>query len=61
MALMKSMRNSMKTILLILVFAFVLTIVVDWGMGGFKSNAPQGVIAKVDGQSTAKHLYVQQD
>ncbi len=51
MALMKSMRNSMKTILLILVFAFVLTIVVDWGMGGFKSNAPQGVIAKVDGQS----------
>lgn len=51
MALMKSMRNSMKTILLILVFAFILTIVLDWGMGGFQSSAPQGVIAKVDGQS----------
>lgn len=50
MALMKSMRNSMKTILLILVVAFILTIIVDWGMGGFKSNQPRGVIAKVDGQ-----------
>ena len=51
MALMKSMRKSMKTILLILVFAFILTIIVDWGMGGFKSNQPRGVIAKVDGQA----------
>jgi parvulin-like peptidyl-prolyl isomerase len=51
MALMKSMRNSMKTILLFLVFAFILTIIVDWGMGGFKSKQPRGVIAKVDGQA----------
>lgn len=51
MALMNRMRDSMKTILLILVVAFILTIIVDWGMGGFKSNQPRGVIAKVDGEA----------
>ncbi len=50
MALMNRMRESMKTILLILVVAFILTIIVDWGMGGFQSNQPRGIIAEVDGQ-----------
>ncbi len=49
MALMNRMRSSMKTILLILVVAFVLTIIVDWGMGGFQSNQPRGIIGEVDG------------
>ena len=50
MALMNRMRENTKNILLILVFAFIATIIFDWGMGGFKGKQPQGVIAKVDGQ-----------
>lgn len=50
MAVMNKMRESMKTILLILVLAFIATIIFDWGMGGFKSRRPQGVIAQVNGQ-----------
>ena len=50
MAVMNKMRESMKTILLILVLAFVATIIFDWGMGGFQSRHPQGVIAQVNGQ-----------
>ena len=50
MAVMNKMRESMKTILLILVLAFVATIIFDWGMGGFQSRRPQGVIAQVNGQ-----------
>ncbi len=50
MALMNRMRENTKTILMILVFAFILTIIIDWGMGGFKSRQPKGVIAVVNGQ-----------
>ncbi|MBN1559868.1 peptidylprolyl isomerase [candidate division KSB1 bacterium] len=39
----------MKTILLILVLAFIATIIFDWGMGGFQGRRPQGVIAQVNG------------
>ncbi len=49
MAVMNKMRESMKTILLILVLAFVATIIFDWGMGGFQGRRPQGVIARVNG------------
>jgi peptidyl-prolyl cis-trans isomerase D len=49
MALMNRMRENTKTILMILVFAFILTIIIDWGMGGFKQNQPRGIIAVVDG------------
>ncbi len=49
MAVMNKMRESMKTILIILVLAFVATIIFDWGMGGFQSGTPQGVIAEVNG------------
>ena len=48
MAVMNRMRENTKTILLIVVFAFMLTIIIDWGMGGFKSNQPRGVIASVN-------------
>ncbi len=49
MAVMNKMRESMKTILMILVLAFVATIIFDWGMGGFRGGKPQGVIAEVNG------------
>lgn len=49
MAVMNKMRESMKTILMILVLAFVATIIFDWGMGGFQGGTPQGVIAQVNG------------
>ena len=50
MAVMNKMRESMKTILMILVLAFLATIVFDWGMGGFRGRGPKrGVIAQVNG------------
>ena len=50
MAVMNKLRGSMKSILLILVAAFIATIIFDWGMGGFQSGRPQGVIAEVNGE-----------
>jgi peptidyl-prolyl cis-trans isomerase D len=51
MAVMNKMRESMKTILMILVFAFIATIIFDWGMGGFRGKRrPQGIIAQVNGE-----------
>ena len=49
MAVMNRMRENMKTILIILVVAFMLTIIIDWGMGGFKLGHKQGVIGVVNG------------
>lgn len=49
MAVMSKMRENMKTILLILVFAFILTIIIDWGAGGLKSVPKPGVIGIVNG------------
>ncbi|NIA28283.1 MAG: hypothetical protein GWP06_00040 [Actinobacteria bacterium] len=48
MAVMNRMRENTKTILLILVFAFILTIIFSWGMGGLKRNQPRGIIASVN-------------
>jgi hypothetical protein len=49
MAVMNKMRENTKTILLILVFAFILTIIIDWGAGGLKSGPKRGVIGIVNG------------
>ena len=53
MALMAKMRENTKTILIILVAAFLATIIFSWGMGGLKcgpgASLQQGVIAKVNG------------
>ena len=57
MAVMNKMRESMKTILLILVLAFVATIIFDWGMGGFQSRRPQGVIAQVNGNDISSEEF----
>ncbi|MDZ7391486.1 MAG: peptidylprolyl isomerase [candidate division KSB1 bacterium] len=55
------MRQSMKTILMILVLAFLATIVFEWGMGGLKcgtsSRFQQGVIAVVNGQDITREQY----
>ncbi|MBD3377713.1 hypothetical protein GF406_21975 [candidate division KSB1 bacterium] len=50
MAVMNRMRENTKNILLILVFAFIATIIFDWGMGGFQGPRGRNVIAKVEGQ-----------
>ena len=50
MAVMNKLRESMKTILLILVLAFLATIIFNWGMGGFKGRRPRGVIGQVNGE-----------
>jgi len=59
MAIMHRMRQNTKIILMILVFAFILTIIFSWGMGGFKGGkAQQGVIAEVNGDEiSAKEFY----
>jgi peptidyl-prolyl cis-trans isomerase D len=46
--MMKEMRQNMPLIMWILVIAFLVTIVVSWGAGGFRGSGPkQGVIAEV--------------
>jgi peptidyl-prolyl cis-trans isomerase D len=59
MAVMNRMRENTKTTLLILVFAFMLTIIIDWGMGGFKSGQKPGVIATVNGVDISGEQYNQ--
>lgn len=50
--MLQSLRNNMKLILLIVLIAFLATIVFSWGMGGFKSRnkAQQGIVGVVAGQ-----------
>jgi peptidyl-prolyl cis-trans isomerase D len=51
--MMQTLRNNMKYILLVVLLSFLLTIVVSWGMGGFRdrsSGAEQGIIGVVNGQ-----------
>lgn len=45
--MMTTLRSQMKTILWILVIAFLATIVFSWGMGGFKERVQPGVIGKI--------------
>ncbi|MDZ7725891.1 MAG: SurA N-terminal domain-containing protein [candidate division KSB1 bacterium] len=58
MAIMNRMRQNTKIILMILVFAFILTIIFSWGMGGFEGRRQKGVIAEVNGDEiSAKEYY----
>ena len=60
MAVMNKMRQNTKSILLVLVFAFILTIIFSWGMGGFKGKGggERGIIASVEGEDiTYKEFY----
>jgi parvulin-like peptidyl-prolyl isomerase len=49
MAVMKNMREYTKVVLVILVFAFVGTIIFDWGMDVTGLKTRQGVIGEVNG------------
>ncbi|MBN2413548.1 peptidylprolyl isomerase [candidate division KSB1 bacterium] len=60
MALMNRMRQNTKIMLMILVVAFMLTIIIDWGMGGFKTGGQRGVIASVNGDDITYDEYYQQ-
>ncbi|MFH0765527.1 MAG: peptidylprolyl isomerase [Calditrichota bacterium] len=44
---MTTLRSQMKTILWILVFAFLGTIVFSWGMGGFKEKSQAGIVGQL--------------
>lgn len=58
MAIMNRMRENTKIMLMILVVAFMLTIIIDWGMGGFQSgSARRGVIATVNGDDITLDQY----
>jgi len=58
---MNRMRENTKVMLMILVVAFMLTIIIDWGMGGFKSGgAHRGVIATVNGDDITLDQYNEQ-
>ncbi|MFN3821845.1 MAG: SurA N-terminal domain-containing protein, partial [bacterium] len=48
--MMAELRRQMKTILWILVFAFLATIVFSWGMGGFRGRAEEGVVGEINGE-----------
>jgi len=48
--LMVALRTKMKTIMIILVIAFLATIVFSWGMGGFKETSIQGVVGTINGE-----------
>ncbi|MBM3329668.1 MAG: hypothetical protein FJY67_09405 [Calditrichaeota bacterium] len=47
--MMTTLRSQMKTILWILVVAFLATIVFSWGMGGFKDREQPGILGMVNG------------
>lgn len=57
--MMQKMRENTKTILWILIFAFLATIIFAWGMGGFdrKSQANTGILAKVNGQKIMQEIF----
>ncbi len=50
MALMEQMREYTKAVLIILVLAFIGTIIFDWGMDVTGLKQKQGVIAEINGQ-----------
>ncbi|MCB2198987.1 peptidylprolyl isomerase [bacterium] len=53
------MRKNTATVLWILVFAFIGTIIFSWGMGGFKGQYEPGVLAKVNGVKITREQYDQ--
>lgn len=57
---MNRMRQNTKAILLILVGAFIATIIFNWGMGGVKQTQKQGVIGEVNGDEISYEEYYNQ-
>ncbi len=48
--MLTELRSQMKTIMWILVVAFLGTIVFSWGMGGFKDKTQAGIIGEINNQ-----------
>ena len=58
--MMKEMRENMPLIMWILVIAFLATIVVSWGAGGFQGSGPKpGVIAEIGSREILYEAYTQ--
>ncbi|RMD97702.1 MAG: hypothetical protein D6814_08975, partial [Calditrichaeota bacterium] len=57
MALMANMREYTKVVLILLVFAFVGTIIFDWGMNVTGLRHKQGVIGEINGQEIPVDQY----
>ena len=58
--MMKEMRENMPLIMWTLVIAFLLTIVVSWGAGGFQGSGPKpGVIAEIGSREILYEAYTQ--
>lgn len=57
--MLQQLRDKMKTIMLIVLLAFLATIIFSWGMGGFKekNQMEQGVVGKVYGQKILYQNY----
>ena len=48
MGIMNKMRNHMQAGLLIVIGAFLITIIFSWGMGGFKGKRSQNIIGEIN-------------
>ncbi len=57
--MMTLLRERMVTIFVVLAVAFIITIVFDWGMGGFQSGMKPGVIGTVNGVEITRDQYQQ--
>ncbi|HEB84822.1 MAG TPA: hypothetical protein ENI92_07440, partial [Bacteroidetes bacterium] len=55
--MMTALRKNMKTVLWILVFAFIATIIFSWGMGGFSGPIEPGIVGKVDKVKITQEQY----
>lgn len=55
--MMSTMRKNTATILWVLVFAFIATIIFSWGMGGFKGRIEPGIVGKVNGVKITRDQY----
>ncbi|MFH0883712.1 MAG: peptidylprolyl isomerase [bacterium] len=57
--MMSTLRKNTATVLWILVFAFIGTIIFSWGMGGFKGRIEPGIVGKVNGVKITRDQYDQ--
>ncbi len=58
MGVMNRMRNNMQVVLLVVIAAFIMTIIFSWGMGGFKGKKGKNIIGKINNQEiTVKQFY----
>ena len=59
MGVMTQMRERMKVIMIILVLAFLATIIFSWGMGYSGDSGAQNILGEIDGQEVTVDQYYQ--